>query len=43
MVEATQEGLFLIARTRRSVAPLMVMAAEFEALIDGALPRPPAT
>lgn len=42
MVEATHEGLFLIARTRRSVAPLMIMAVEFEALIDGALPRQPA-
>jgi hypothetical protein len=39
MVEATHEGLFLISRARRSVEPLLIMAAEFETLIDGALPR----
>ncbi len=39
MVEAAHEGLFLISRARRSVEPLLIMAAEFETLIDGALPR----
>ena len=39
MVEAAHEGLLLISRARRSVEPLMIMAAEFEELIDGALPE----
>ena len=38
MVEATHEGLFLIARARRDIAPLTTGAAELEALIDRAIP-----
>ncbi len=38
MVEATHEGLFLIARARRDIAPLMTGAVELEALIDDAIP-----
>lgn len=42
MVEATHEGLFLIARARRSIEPLLVVAAEVEELIDSTLPERPA-
>jgi hypothetical protein len=38
MVEAAHEGLLLISRARRSVEPLLTIAAAFETLIDGALP-----
>lgn len=41
MVEATHEGLLLIARARRDVGPLLSVAAELETHIDAALrPRP---
>jgi len=38
MVEATHEGLFLIARARRDIAPLITGAVELEVLIDDATP-----
>ena len=38
MVEATHEGLFLIARARRNVAPLTTGAAELESIVDSAIP-----
>jgi TetR/AcrR family transcriptional regulator, lmrAB and yxaGH operons repressor len=38
MVEATHEGLFLIARARRDIAPLTTGAVELESLIDDATP-----
>lgn len=39
MVEATHEGLFLIARAYRDTAPLMKGAGELEAVIRAALPE----
>jgi len=38
MVEATHEGLFLIARARRDIAPLITGAGELESLVDDATP-----
>ncbi len=38
MVEATHEGLFLIARARRDTAPLTTGAAELESIVDSAIP-----
>jgi TetR/AcrR family transcriptional regulator, lmrAB and yxaGH operons repressor len=42
MVEATHEGLFLIARAHRDIAPMMTAAIELEALVDSAVPMPAA-
>ncbi len=43
LVESSIEGLLLIARAYRDPGPLMMVAAELEAVVEAALPRQPAT